>query len=106
MRTLPDVSLPGDAADAEVRVAVTQALRRYVQASKAPNTVRAYDSDLRHFQSWCRSRHALWLPATAETVALYIASLARSRHQALDPTAATLRDRRGAPPREVVLPHR
>jgi site-specific recombinase XerD len=76
MRTLPDVPLPSDAADAEVRVAVTQALRRYVQASKAPNTLRAYDSDRRHFQSWCRSRHALWLPATAETVALYIASLA------------------------------
>lgn len=76
MRTLPDVSHLSDAADAEVRVAVTQALRRYVQASKAPNTLRAYDSDLRHFQAWCRSRHALWLPATAETVALYIASLA------------------------------
>ncbi len=42
---------------------------------RAANTLRAYESDLRHFQSWCQSRR-FWLPTTPEAAALYIAQLA------------------------------
>ena len=41
----------------------------YAEASRAPNTWRAYQSDLRHFTAWC-ARHGLEpLPATGATVA-------------------------------------
>jgi site-specific recombinase XerD len=70
--------LTGNAADADVATAMTGVLRRYVEASKAPNTLRAYDSDLRHYQRWCHGHRASWLPATPETVAGYLASLAHA----------------------------
>lgn len=76
MSTVADVLLTGNASDADVAVAMTEVLRRYVEASKAPNTLRAYDSDLRHYQRWCHRHDASWLPATPETVAGYLASLA------------------------------
>jgi len=48
----------------------------YIAAGKAPNTVRAYESDWRHFANWC-VRHGLRaLPASPSTVALYCADLA------------------------------
>jgi len=71
-----DGLLTGTASDANAAVAMTAVLRRYVETSKAPNTLGAYDSDLRHFQGWCHGHRASWLPATPETVAGYLASLA------------------------------
>lgn len=50
--------------------------RAYVAASKAPATVRAYRSDLRHFDAWCLERGRQSLPALPETVADCIAALA------------------------------
>ena len=56
--------------------------RAFLSAAKAENTLRAYRADWEHFQAWCR-RHALpWLPATPETVALYITDLAASHKPA------------------------
>ena len=56
--------------------------RAFLIAAKAENTLRAYRADWEHFQAWCR-RHALsWLPATPETVALYITDLAASHKPA------------------------
>jgi site-specific recombinase XerD len=49
--------------------------RGYVAASKAANTVRAYRSDWQHFTGWCAPRGLPILPATPETIALYIADL-------------------------------
>src|SRR3954447_12607789 len=46
--------------------------RDYARSSKAANTLRAYESDLRHFGAWCERRGLVAFPATAETVAYYL----------------------------------
>ncbi len=48
--------------------------RAYVQAAKAPSTLRAYRADWRDFEAWCLARGVAALPATPETVALYLAA--------------------------------
>ena len=49
-------------------------VREYVRASKAASTLRGYQSDWRDFCAWCESRGGLCpLPATADSVAAYIA---------------------------------
>jgi site-specific recombinase XerD len=48
----------------------------FMEAAKAPNSRRAYRSDWRHFESWCRSHGLASLPAMPETVALYLTALA------------------------------
>jgi site-specific recombinase XerD len=50
--------------------------RGFLSAAKADNSRRAYRSDWRHFESWCRGHGLVCLPATAETVALYLTALA------------------------------
>ena len=50
--------------------------RGFMEASKAENSRRAYRSDWRQFESWCRSHGLASLPATPETVALYLTALA------------------------------
>jgi site-specific recombinase XerD len=50
----------------------------YIDHSKAPNTIRAYHSDWKHFEKWC-IRHGLNpLPTTAATIALYLTYYAES----------------------------
>jgi site-specific recombinase XerD len=44
-------------------------------AAKAENSRRAYRSDWRQFESWCRSHGLACLPAVPETVALYLTAL-------------------------------
>jgi site-specific recombinase XerD len=46
--------------------------RNYARSSKAANTLRAYESDLRHFGAWCDARGLGAFPAEPETVALYL----------------------------------
>lgn len=48
----------------------------YVVAAKAANTLRAYRSDWREFSAWAAWRQLEPLPATPETVALYLTDLA------------------------------
>src|SRR5947209_7063037 len=48
----------------------------FMEAAKAENSRRAYGSDWRHFESWCRSHGLVCLPAKPETVALYLTALA------------------------------
>lgn len=52
--------------------------RRYFESARAPATVRAYASDLADFETWCRIEAGglSTLPASPETVALYIADMA------------------------------
>lgn len=54
---------------------VQDAVRENVQAARAPNTVKAYDSDWKHFTGWCAPRGLSALPASPTTVAGYVASL-------------------------------
>lgn len=64
------VPAPGEVATLADRV------RAFLTAAKAPATRRAYASDWRHFTTWCVARGMPSLPATPETVALYLAALA------------------------------
>jgi Site-specific recombinase XerD len=48
----------------------------YVAAAKAANTLRAYRSDWREFTTWAAHRRLCPLPATPETLALYLTDLA------------------------------
>jgi hypothetical protein len=50
--------------------------RAFMEVAKAENSRRAYRSDWRHFEFWCRSHHLASLPATPKTVALYLTDLA------------------------------
>jgi site-specific recombinase XerD len=55
---------------------VNDPLAQYVRASKAQNTRRAYAADWRDFTSWCSLANRMALPASTETLCLYLADLA------------------------------
>ena len=55
-----------------------QAARYYRVRAKSANTVRAYVSDWGQFEAWCDERGLETLPARAEVVATYLASLAKA----------------------------
>ncbi len=48
------------------------AIQQAIAASKRPNTLQAYQSDLAQFGQWCSSQGWQALPATPETVAAYL----------------------------------
>lgn len=50
--------------------------RLYAKSAKAPSTRRAYTSDWLQFENWCRLHRLESLPATPDTVALFIADIA------------------------------
>jgi len=50
----------------------------YIQAAKAPSTLRAYRSDWRHFANWCKVNGLCSLPAVPRTVVLYLSESSRS----------------------------
>jgi hypothetical protein len=51
---------------------LTQQAEDFAKAAKAANTLRAYQSDWQDFQNWCGEHQLPALPATPETVALYL----------------------------------
>lgn len=72
---MDDIELVPSVREAALSLLVDSA-RAYMQASKAPATLRAYESDWKHFKAFCSSRGLAFLPAQPETVALYLAQLA------------------------------
>ncbi len=54
----------------------------FIHQSKADNTVRAYRADWAHFESWCKAHGQAFLPATPDTVALYVSDLAATHRPA------------------------
>lgn len=50
--------------------------REFADSAKSANTRRAYRSDFQHFATWCSDRALSSLPATPETMALYLTDLA------------------------------
>src|SRR6202020_1323012 len=50
----------------------------YANDARSANTVRAYEGDLRAFCAWCQARGLSCLPATPETLSLYVADVAES----------------------------
>jgi integrase len=57
-------------------VTLADQVATFIQAAKAKNTRRAYQSDWESFARWCREHGPLSLPASPTTVALYITDLA------------------------------
>ncbi len=66
----------GEAGLATMQVLTEQA-RQYIQDSKAKNTRRAYRADWADFNLWCNEHRRIALPATPDTVALYLTSCAQ-----------------------------
>jgi site-specific recombinase XerD len=64
---------------AGVPATLAQQTRDYIRGSKAANTRKAYRSDWRDFEGWCAAHNLISLPATPETVAMYISDLAATR---------------------------
>lgn len=60
---------------------LSEAATDYAQASRASNTKRAYAADWQHFTTWCNEHGSGSLPATAQTVANYIAALAKDGYK-------------------------
>jgi len=63
-------------------ISVFAEAREYVRQAKAENTLRAYRADWRDFEHWCCGQGREALPASTETVALYLTELARTRRVA------------------------
>ena len=82
--SIPPTPQPGtnlslrDTPTVEAGYLVAQA-ETYISAARAPNTVRGYESDWRHFTGWCARHHAPSLPADPRLVALYLTALAEGR---------------------------
>lgn len=53
-------------------------VKKYARSAKSPATLKAYRREWNHFECWCRNHGLVSLPATPETVALYIADCASS----------------------------
>ena len=73
---MPERWLGATPPDRALAPGIVEAVQLYMTASKAPNTVRAYGSDMRDFEAWCRAYSQQPLPATPQTVALYLTALA------------------------------
>ena len=87
-RTAPD-AIP-------VRLEETiRAAREYAAAARSPNTLKAYDSDVRDFSTYCRVElgGALPLPAAPETVALYITDMAQGELAGRNLSTSTIQRR-------------
>jgi integrase family protein with SAM-like domain len=67
-----------DPLDLAVELPLTEDEASYVEAARAPNTLRGYRSDWSEFTAWC-TRHRLEpLPAGAATISAYLTELARA----------------------------
>ncbi|TAM92206.1 site-specific integrase [bacterium] len=58
---------------------LSQEARHYAEGSRAHSTQRAYATDFRLFAQWCAIRQRLALPAEPQTIANYLAELARTK---------------------------
>ncbi len=72
---MADLSLPHDHSLAHLQHAAKRA-EAFARDARSENTKKAYRSDWRHFESWCQDQSLESLPATMQTVVLYIASIA------------------------------
>src|SRR5580658_121302 len=73
MEVIGPVAIKG--ADAVPSPSLDQ-VREFIRASKSENTLRGYESDWRTFCAWCEVQQVCPMPATAETVAAFIAECA------------------------------
>ncbi|MBF0373700.1 MAG: tyrosine-type recombinase/integrase, partial [Alphaproteobacteria bacterium] len=55
---------------------LAETARSYAREAKAPNTVRAYAADWRHYTRWCMARGVVPLPPDPQAIGLYLADCA------------------------------
>jgi site-specific recombinase XerD len=67
---------PAQPANETAVALASERIRKYSRKAKASNTVRAYRSDWDDFEQFCDDEQRQSLPATPETIALYISALA------------------------------
>lgn len=84
---MPEPEILPVEADASRRVGglpadASEIVRAYQRASKADATVRAYSSDARAFEAWCRGYGFRSLPASPEAVAAFIVAEAEAGRSA------------------------
>ena len=75
-----DLILPNRLTDTEIGplAEIADRASEFIHNSKSKNTIRAYRADWEHFEFWCRVHGRISLPATPDTVALYVTDLAAS----------------------------
>ncbi len=71
------IEVPGQSPAGAIAPGDIARTRAYIDAATAANTRRAYRSDWEHFTRWCATHGVPTLPASPETVALYLAALAQ-----------------------------
>lgn len=72
---MPETQLSLASNSAELERLIRTA-NKFIHCAKAPATLRAYQSDWRNFETWCHKHRLNSLPATPQTVALYMADSA------------------------------
>ena len=67
-----------ESAEAALLAELCGQAREFAAQARAENTLRAYRSDWRDFEGWCRCRNFSACPAAPETVVLYLTALSRT----------------------------
>ncbi|CDZ81941.1 site-specific tyrosine recombinase XerD [Candidatus Rubidus massiliensis] len=62
--------------DFEALIQISDLAKDYAKCSRSKNTVKSYESDLRDFEVWCRSKGLKAIPADPCSVACYLAERA------------------------------
>jgi integrase len=70
---------------------LAETARDYARGAKATATQRAYASDWRHFEAWCRRKDVMPFPPDPQIVGLYLADCASQRSGAGKPAPASVR---------------
>lgn len=66
----------------EVIQDIIEQSKDYISQAKAPNTIKSYRSDWNHFTEWCMNHGLKTLPASQQTVSIYITTLAQEGRKA------------------------
>lgn len=74
--SIPQVPAPTASVENHVVPAEIERVRGYADAAHASATRRAYAAGFRSFTKWCMRRGFDALPATPQTVSLYVADIA------------------------------
>jgi hypothetical protein len=56
---------------------VVESAHEYIRQARAPNTIKAYNTDWADFTDWCTIHRFQPLPASENTMTLYLTQLAR-----------------------------
>ena len=71
------ISKPPTLTDSNNIADLEAAARHYARASLSDNSIRGYASDWSDFEFWCKRTNRKSLPATPETVALYLTKMSQ-----------------------------